>query len=101
MEQRVSISISDGIADVRLVRAEKMNALDMPMFEALVAATGRLATEKRLRAVILSGEGRSFCAGLDMDRFAARIASGLLPAISRASSNAAARGSSAMRVASP
>src|SRR3954467_14125343 len=71
MEQRVSISISDGIADVRLVRADKMKALDAAMFEALVAATERLAHEKGLRAVVLSGEGRSFCAGLDMGRFAA------------------------------
>jgi len=71
MEQRVSISISDGIADVRLVRADKMNALDAAMFDALIAATARLATEKGLRAVVLSGEGRAFCAGLDMGRFAA------------------------------
>ena len=71
MEQRVSISISDGIADVRLVRADKMNALDAAMFEALVAATERLAHEKGVRAVVLSGEGRAFCAGLDMGRFAA------------------------------
>ena len=71
MEQRVSISISDGIADVRLVRADKMNALDAAMFDALVAASARLATEKGLRAVVLSGEGRAFCAGLDMGRFAA------------------------------
>src|SRR5437588_1119226 len=71
MEQRVSISISQGIADVRLVRADKMNALDAAMFDALVAATARLATEKGLRAVVLSGEGRAFCAGLDMGRFAA------------------------------
>ena len=71
MEQRVSISISDGIADVRLVRADKMNALDAAMFEALVAATERLAHEKAVRVVVLSGEGRAFCAGLDMGRFAA------------------------------
>ena len=71
MEQRVSISVSDGIADVRLVRADKMNALDAAMFEALVAATERLAQEKSVRVVVLSGEGRSFCAGLDMGRFAA------------------------------
>ena len=71
MEQRVSISISEGIADVRLVRADKMNALDAAMFDALIAATARLATEKGLRAVVLSGEGRAFCAGLDMGRFAA------------------------------
>jgi len=71
MEQRVSISISDGIADVRLVRADKMNALDAAMFEALVAATERLANEKGVRVVVLSGEGRAFCAGLDMGRFQA------------------------------
>lgn len=71
MEDRVSISIADGIADVRLVRADKMNALDQAMFEALVAATDRLSKEKSVRVVVLSGEGRAFCAGLDMGRFAA------------------------------
>src|SRR3954470_23221608 len=71
MEQRVSISISDGIADVRLVRADKMNALDAAMFDALVAASERLGREKGIRVVVLSGEGRAFCAGLDMGRFAA------------------------------
>ena len=76
MEERVSISIADGIADVRLVRADKMNALDAAMFEALVAATERLAQEKGVRAVVLSGEGRAFCAGLDMGRFAAMKESG-------------------------
>src|SRR6201996_6919471 len=71
MEERVSISITDGVADVRLVRADKMNALDAAMFEALVAATDRLGDDKTVRAVVLSGEGRAFCAGLDMGRFAA------------------------------
>src|ERR1700759_4174484 len=76
MEQRVSVSISEGVADVRLVRADKMNALDAAMFEAIVATSDRLAQEKGLRAVVLSGEGRSFCAGLDMGRFAAMKESG-------------------------
>ena len=71
MDDRVKVTISDGVADVRLVRADKMNALDAAMFEALVAASGRLAGEKGVRAVVLSGEGRAFCAGLDMGRFAA------------------------------
>src|ERR1700674_4366693 len=71
MDDRVRITISDGIADVRLVRADKMNPLDAAMFDALVATSDRLAREKGLRAVVLSGEGRAFCAGLDMDRFAA------------------------------
>src|ERR1700694_3000633 len=71
MEPRVSVTISEGVADVRLVRADKMNALDAAMFDALVAPSGRLSREKGLRAVVLSGEGRAFCAGLDMGRFAA------------------------------
>src|ERR1700675_2623764 len=71
MEQRVSISISNGIADVRVGGEDKMHSLDAAMFDALVAATGRLAHEKGVRAVVLSGEGRAFCAGLDMGRFAA------------------------------
>jgi enoyl-CoA hydratase/carnithine racemase len=71
MDDRVKVTISAGIADVQLVRADKMNALDAAMFDALVAASGRLAQEKGVRAVVLSGEGRAFCAGLDMGRFAA------------------------------
>src|ERR1700704_5413504 len=71
MDGRIEVTISQAVSDVRLVRADKMNALDAAMFEALVATSGRLAHEKGLRAVVLSGEGRAFCAGLDMGRFAA------------------------------
>jgi enoyl-CoA hydratase/carnithine racemase len=71
MDDRVKVTISEGVADVRLVRADKMNALDAAMFEALVGTSEGLAREKGLRAVVLSGEGRAFCAGLDMGRFAA------------------------------
>lgn len=76
MSDRVSVTITDGVADVRLVRADKMNALDAAMFEALVNTTERLANEKGVRAVVLSGEGKAFCAGLDMGRFAAMKESG-------------------------
>jgi enoyl-CoA hydratase/carnithine racemase len=71
MDGRVEVTISEGVADVRLVRADKMNALDAAMFDELVATSDRLGREKGLRAVVLSGEGRAFCAGLDMGRFAA------------------------------
>src|SRR6266567_301944 len=71
MDDGVKVRMLDGMAEVRLVRADKMNALDAAMFDALVATSGRLAHEKGLRAVVLSGEGRAFCAGLDMGRFAA------------------------------
>ena len=46
MDDRVQLTISEGVADVRLVRADKMNALDIAMFEALVATTERPAGEK-------------------------------------------------------
>lgn len=75
MEDRVSISIEGGVADVRMVRADKMNALDDAMFEALIGAGERLKTERGVRAVVLSGEGRAFCAGLDTSNFQ-RMASG-------------------------
>ncbi len=75
MNDRVQVTIEGGVADVRLVRADKMNALDDAMFEALVAAGERLKTEPGLRAVVLSGEGRAFCAGLDMGNFG-RMAEG-------------------------
>ena len=54
MDDRISVSVSDGVADVRLVRADKMNALDAAMFEALVNTSARLATEKGVRAVVPS-----------------------------------------------
>lgn len=69
MNERVRVTIEAGVADVRLVRGDKMNALDQAMFDALVATGKRLIDEPGLRAVVLSGEGRAFCAGLDMGRF--------------------------------
>jgi enoyl-CoA hydratase/carnithine racemase len=75
MNDRVSITIEDGVADVRLNRPDKMNALDNAMFEGLVAAGERLMSDRGVRAVVLSGEGRAFCAGLDMGNFG-RMAEG-------------------------
>jgi enoyl-CoA hydratase/carnithine racemase len=72
MTERVSISIDDrGIADVRLNRPDKRNALDAAMFTGLRDAGARLQTEPGLRAVVLSGAGESFCAGLDFGSFTA------------------------------
>lgn len=65
-EQRVSIEFADGVADVRLTRADKMNALNSAMFAALADTIDRLGSTTGVRAVVLSGEGRAFCAGLDM-----------------------------------
>ena len=64
---RVRIDIEDGVADVCLNRADKMNALDPAMFAALVDAGERLSRADDLRAVVLRGAGRAFCAGLDFE----------------------------------
>jgi enoyl-CoA hydratase/carnithine racemase len=71
MSERVRIDLADGVADVRMVRSDKMNAIDGAMFSALADAGRALADDPAVRAVVLSGEGRAFCAGLDMGSFAA------------------------------
>ena len=71
MSDRVSSSFTNGIADVRLTRPDKMNALDPAMFEAIGATIDTLAKRRDVRCVVLSGEGRAFCAGLDMTTMAA------------------------------
>jgi enoyl-CoA hydratase/carnithine racemase len=65
-EDRVRIEVADHVATVSLVRSDKHNALDRAMFEAIIGAAERLAGESGLRAVILHGEGPSFCSGIDL-----------------------------------
>ncbi|NNC58922.1 MAG: crotonase/enoyl-CoA hydratase family protein [Erythrobacter sp.] len=68
---RVSITLDDdGVAQVRFVRADKMNALDNAMFETMIAAGEALQDAVGVRVVVLSGEGKAFCAGLDLSNFA-------------------------------
>ena len=77
MNDRVRIDIDAlGVAEVRLVRGDKMNALDAAMFSALTEALAELRGVQRLRAVVLHGEGKAFCAGLDMGRFQAMAETG-------------------------
>ena len=75
MNDRISISVNNHIADVRLNRVDKMNALDPAMFQGIIAAGAQLAEMTGVRAIVLSGEGRSFCAGLDMASMASGGAS--------------------------
>jgi enoyl-CoA hydratase/carnithine racemase len=69
MTDLVTIDKSAGIADVRLNRPEKYNALSPDMFKAIIEAGENLAAATDVRAVVLSGNGRGFCAGLDMASF--------------------------------
>lgn len=75
-EERVQITIENHVAEVAMVRSDKHNALDGDMFEAIVAAAIRLADEPGLRAVILHGEGPSFCSGIDVGWLAGGQAEG-------------------------
>lgn len=63
---RVQIEVADHVAVVTLSRPDKHNALDVAMFEGIIDAAERLRTERRVRAVVLHGEGPSFCSGLDV-----------------------------------
>ena len=69
MSDLVKITIKNGIADVRLNRPDKYNSLSPEMFEALVAAGESIANNRSVRAVVLAGEGKGFCAGLDFGTF--------------------------------
>ncbi|WP_433461930.1 crotonase/enoyl-CoA hydratase family protein [Spirillospora sp. CA-128828] len=69
---RVLCRLEDGVADVRLNRPGKLNALDDTMFAELIEVGERLRHEPGLRAIVLSGEGRAFCAGLDRAAFQAQ-----------------------------
>ncbi len=71
MSDRVSIAIDGGVADVRLNRPDKLNAVDAAMFSGLVEAGESLKADPSVRVVVLSGEGRGFCAGLDFASFQA------------------------------
>lgn len=65
MNDRVCLTVADGIAEVKLNRADKLNALDPPMFEAIADTLARIAKDSSVRVVVMSGEGDAFCAGLD------------------------------------
>jgi len=71
MSDRVLVSVEGGVADVRLNRPDKLNALDAATFAALVEAGESLKADPAVRAVVLSGQGRGFCAGLDFSVFQA------------------------------
>jgi enoyl-CoA hydratase/carnithine racemase len=69
MKRRLQISIEDHVAEVLLNRPDKHNAVDMPAFDEFAAAGVRLSAEPSVRAVVLSGAGENFCAGIDVNIF--------------------------------
>jgi enoyl-CoA hydratase/carnithine racemase len=94
MSERVTTHIEAHVAHVRLTRPEKRNGLDAAMFAALLEAGERVAANKAVRAVVLSGEGKAFCAGLDWNAFLAAeadVRSALLRRDGSSPANAAQR----------
>jgi len=75
-QQRVRVTVTGGVADVRLDRPDKLNALDRAMLAALLTAGRQVGRDAAVRAVVLSGNGRAFCAGLDFAEFQAMITDG-------------------------
>jgi len=71
MQSRVAVEVADGVAEVRLNRPDKLNALDETMFGELIEAGLSLTANSSVRAAVISGEGRAFCAGLDLASFQA------------------------------
>lgn len=71
MPELVIVTIENHVADVRFNRPEKYNALSFDMITAMADAIDRLSKENAVRAVVISGEGKGFCAGLDFENFAA------------------------------
>ncbi|WP_286698970.1 enoyl-CoA hydratase-related protein, partial [Sulfitobacter sp. TMED3] len=72
---RVSVTYDNHIAHVRLTRADKMNAVDQDMIDAVIAAGNEVATSNA-RVVVISGEGRAFCAGIDIGNMGALAGGG-------------------------
>jgi enoyl-CoA hydratase/carnithine racemase len=86
---RVALSIDDaGVAHVRMTRADKLNALDDAMIDTLIAAGEALHGLPAVRCVVLSGEGRAFCAGLDLAAMGGNLATGTLDLVTRSHGNA-------------
>ena len=69
MSERVVVSVDGHVAEVLLNRPDKHNALDMEMFAEIAKVGMDLAEQPGLRAVVLSGAGENFCAGIDLGFF--------------------------------
>ncbi|HEY9563036.1 MAG TPA: enoyl-CoA hydratase/isomerase family protein [Nocardioides sp.] len=70
MTDLISYAVADGVAHIELNRPDAANAIDMPTAQAFRAAIGRAAADDTVRAVLLTGAGKRFCAGGDVAAFA-------------------------------
>ena len=66
--QTIRLDVADGIATITLNRPEKLNAVNGQMIDELIAAADQADADDAVRAVIVTGAGRAFCAGADLSR---------------------------------
>ena len=85
--ERVAITVENHIAQVEMIRPDKLNALDPDMFDALIEAAEWLGQSENARVAILCGAGRMFCAGLDFMSFAAMAEGRPAPILAKALSS--------------
>ena len=72
MSSTLMVEVAEGVATLTLNRPQRLNAIDMPLLEDLIAALDRAGTDPLVRAVVLAGSGRSFCAGADIGQMVER-----------------------------
>lgn len=77
-EASLIAKVEDGVARITLNRPQQRNALDIPTLQALHALLEQLNADPAVRVVLLTGSGRSFCAGADLAEWAAAEARGAL-----------------------
>ena len=76
VEEPVVLTRTEGVATVRLNRPDAMNALDLATKESLLATLQDLAADTQVRAVVLTGTGRAFCVGQDLNEHVAQLRGG-------------------------
>ena len=74
MNTRIEVEHIDSIADVKLARPDKLNAMDRDMFAAIIDTAKSINDDPSIRVVVLSGQGKGFCAGLDVESIMPELA---------------------------
>ena len=64
--ETLSYDVADGILTLRLNRPDQLNAFTVQMADDLEAAFERASSDDDVRAIVVTGEGRAFCAGMDL-----------------------------------
>lgn len=74
--QHLEVEFEGGFAFLWLARPEKLNALHRPLWEEIPAAVAALDADESVRAIVLAGRGKAFCAGIDLVDHAPALAGG-------------------------